>query len=71
MAGGALQEERGLVRSKGEKEFAGEESLGSIKRGCLGDDVDELMKFQSKDAKKGFLDNDAEKVNEDICLSYW
>ena len=41
-----------MVRSKGEKEFAGEESLGSIKRGCLGDDVDELMKFQSKDAKK-------------------
>ena len=66
MAGGALQEEG--VQSL---EFAGGERLGSFKRGFLGDDVDELMKFQSKDAKKGFLDNDAEKVNEDICLSYW
>ena len=52
MAGSALQEEKGLVQSKGGKGFAGEERLGSIKRGFLGDDVDELMKFQSKDAKK-------------------
>ena len=46
-----LQEERGLVQSKGEKGFAGEERLGSIKREFLGDDVDELMRFQLKDAK--------------------
>ena len=63
-----------MVESKEEgfqNNAAGGERLGSIKREFQGDDVDELMKLQSKDEKKGFLDNDVEKVNEDICLSYW
>ena len=64
-----MQEKRGLVESKEEgfqNNAAGGERLGSIKREFQGDDVDELMKLQSKDEKKG-----VEKVNEDICLSCW
>ena len=68
-------EERLLFDVKEEEGFqnnaAGGERFGSFKRECLGDDVDELMKLQSKDAKKGFLYNDVENVNGDICLSYW
>ena len=63
-------EERLLFDVKEEEGFqnnaAGGERFGSFKREFLGDDVDELMKFQSKDEKKGFLDIDVEKVNEDI-----
>ena len=65
-----LGEERLLFDVKEEEGFqnnaAGGERLGSIKREFQGDDVDELMKLQSKDEKKG-----VEKVNEDICLSCW
>ena len=44
-------EERLLFEAKEEEGFAGGERLGSIKREFLGDDVDELMRFQLKDAK--------------------
>ena len=64
-------EERLLFEAKEEEGFGGGKRLGSIKREFLGDEVDELMKLQTKDAKKGFLDNDVEKMNEDICLSFW